>query len=106
LLGESPIKAETLKIGFNGKCDVTRVKILQFFELARVLVRLDHIVSPSPALAPAGMVAEFINPPMRSGLQSHLFCPVATGKSGNPAQQARLYSCATNHAVLGRGRFL
>jgi hypothetical protein len=47
-----------------------------FFEIARVLVRFDHIVSPSPALAPAGTVAEFINPPMRSGLQSHLFCAV------------------------------
>jgi hypothetical protein len=43
------------------------------FEIALVLVRLDHIVSPSPALAPAGMVAEFINPPMRSGSKAIYF---------------------------------
>jgi hypothetical protein len=43
-----------------------RVKTSPFLEIAFVRLR--------PALAPAGTVAEFINPPMRSGLQNHLFC--------------------------------
>ncbi len=28
-----------------GRCDVLRVKALPFFEIARVLVRLDHVAS-------------------------------------------------------------
>jgi hypothetical protein len=41
--GDSPIKAETLEIGFSGKCDVMRVKNLPLFEIASVLVRFDHV---------------------------------------------------------------
>jgi hypothetical protein len=42
-LGERPIKAETLEIGFSGKWGVDASKISPLFEIAFVLVRLDHV---------------------------------------------------------------
>ena len=38
------MKAESWKIPFSGKGDVMRGKTSPFFELARVLVRLDNVV--------------------------------------------------------------
>jgi hypothetical protein len=37
--------ASPLEPRFSEKCDAMRVKTLSFFELARVLVRLDHVAS-------------------------------------------------------------
>jgi len=34
-----------MEIGFSGKRDVMRAKTSPLFELARVLVRLDHVAS-------------------------------------------------------------
>jgi hypothetical protein len=34
-----------MELGFSGKCDVMRVETSPFFELARVLVRFDHLAS-------------------------------------------------------------
>jgi hypothetical protein len=47
LPGERPIKAETLEISFSGKWGVDASKISPFFEIALVLVRLDHGISAS-----------------------------------------------------------
>jgi hypothetical protein len=39
------MKAESSKIRFSGKCNVMRGKNKRLFELARMLVRFDHVAS-------------------------------------------------------------
>jgi hypothetical protein len=39
------MKAESWEIPFSGKCDVMRGKLHHSFEIARVLVRSDHVAS-------------------------------------------------------------
>jgi hypothetical protein len=39
------MKAESWEIPFSGKCEVRRVETSSRFELASVLVRLDHVAS-------------------------------------------------------------
>jgi hypothetical protein len=45
LTGERPTKAETLEIDFSGKRGTLRAKTSPLFEIARLLVRLDHVAS-------------------------------------------------------------
>jgi hypothetical protein len=45
LARDHPTQADLLKIHLNVECATIRVKISPLFELARVLVRLDHVAS-------------------------------------------------------------